>query len=102
MTSLYRREKNNILNSEFRDREILPLSETFDAESFRVVLSNPECKSLRIYLGMNEDLKVRVITVGVNEKGEELLEGEQSILEEGATCPPLCPPPPPPPTLNYD
>lgn len=102
MTALYRKEKENILNSEYKGRDILSFSETFDAESFRTLLNNTNCKKLRIYFGMSDDLKVHVITVGINDKGEEMLEGDQSILEEGASCPPICPPPPPPPTLNTE
>lgn len=101
MTETYRREKENILNSQYQGKDILPNLETFDAAPFREVLNKPGCTSLRIYLGMNDDLKVRIIAVGVNENGEEILDGNNSIVEEGTPCPPYCPPPPPPDSLNY-
>lgn len=100
MTALYRQEKENILSDGFKGKDILSFSETFDADSFQAVLDKPGCMKLRTYFGMSDDLKIHLITVGVNEKGEEMLDGDQSIMEEGATCPPVCPPPPPPNNLN--
>ena len=102
MTKLYRQQKENILADEFKGKDILSFSETFDAESFRTVLSKPGCTKLRTYFGMSDDLKVHVITVGVNANDEEMLDGDQSILEDGIQCPPYCPPPPPPPSLNFE
>jgi hypothetical protein len=102
MTALYRQQKENILSDEYKGKDILSFSETFDAEAFRTLLSKEGCKSLRIYFGMDDGLKIHLITVGVNVNDEEMLAGDDVAIEEGATCPPICPPPPPPPSLNYD
>ena len=102
MTALYRKEKENILSDEYKGKDILSFSETFDADSFLAVLNKPGCTKLRTYFSMGPDLKIHLITVGVNAEGVEMLEGNESILEDGVVCPPICPTPPPPPTLNYD
>jgi hypothetical protein len=102
MTKLYRQQKENILADEFKGKDILSFSETFDADPFRTVLNKQGCTKLRTYFGMSDDLKVHLITVGVNANDEEMLDGDDSILEDGVICPPTCPPPPPPDNLNTD
>ena len=101
MTTLYRNQKDNILKQELIGKSLLPLSETFDAAAFSAVLSNPDCKSLRIYYGMSDDLKVHAIIVGVNEKDEDIIpaqttigsiSGNTGLIEVGIQCPPQCPP----------
>ena len=101
MTALYRKEKENILSADYKGKDILSNSETFDAEAFRTLLNKEGCKSLRIYFGMDDGLKVHLITVAVNEKGEEMLEGSDAAVEDGVLCPPICPTSPPY-NLNYD
>lgn len=99
MTALYRSQKENILSDSFKGKDILSISETFDSAPFLTVLNKPECKSLRIYFGMSDDLRIHAIIVGVNANNEEILEGE-NIIEDGIICPPICPPPPPPASLG--
>ena len=104
MTGLYRQHKENILSGEFKGKNILSFSETFDAEAFRTILSKKDCKSLRIYFGMSEDKKVHAIIVGVNENNEDMLPTVKpgpgstanlavgsEIIEQGQLCPPVCP-----------
>jgi hypothetical protein len=120
MTALYRKEK------EHKEKIILPLSETFDAEPFRTILNKPGCVSVRIYYGMDDEKRLHAIIVGVNDKNEDMLTDTQStkstlnstttttdnttvdssstttgdvtdlvedtIIEEGQSCPPVCPP----------
>lgn len=113
MTALYRKEKDNVVHHEHTEKKILCLSETFDAESFRLVVNKTECTGVRIYFGMDDELKVHSIIVGVNAKNEDILpdtgasvnllstasdttdDGDTGIIEEGQTCPPYCPPPSP-------
>jgi hypothetical protein len=100
MTELYRREKQNILKDEYKGKDLLSISETFDGTTFLTILAKPGCKNLRIYYGMTADLKIHAIIVGVNEKNEDLLPETQSTIvttenvlgEQGILCPPLCPP----------
>ena len=118
MTALYRKER------EHKEKIILPLSETFDAESFRTLLNKPGCVSVRIYYGMDDEKRLHAILVGVNDKNEDMLTiapnttgtvdsasgttagttGDSSnttvndvtedldIMEDGQSCPPICPP----------
>lgn len=102
MTTLYRKEKEQILAPDYREKNILARCETFERYVFDTILSNPECKSIRVYYGMDDELKVHAIVVGVNEKGEDILpaegmnSGEESgIGEEAKRCPVDCPPPSP-------
>lgn len=97
MTAHYRKEKEVILGAPYQGKDILAISESFDAAVFNTVLNQPGCKSLRIYYGMSDDLKVHAIIVGVNEKNEDMLPADgvnladPPIIEEGLRCPPICP-----------
>ena len=93
MTATYRAEKENIL----------PFSETFERTAFDALLAEDGCEGIRIYFGMNADLMIKVIVVGVNDKNMDILPQEQGstmaagdgkIVEEGQRCPDYCPPPP--------
>lgn len=113
MTALYRKEKDNVVGREHMEKKILSLSETFDVAAFRLVVNKPECAGVRIYFGMDDDLKVHSIIVGVNANNEDILigsdvtanvlsttndttdDGDTGIIEDGALCPPICPPPSP-------
>jgi hypothetical protein len=123
MTALYRKEKDNIVTNEHKEKKTLPLCESFDAEPFRVLLNKQGCVGIRIYCGMDDEKKVHFIVVGINDKNEDILPDEQStnllstavsntttsdttstddttttgdsIIEDGIPCPPSCPPPSP-------
>lgn len=71
-------------------------SETFNKESVLAVLQQPECVSLRIYYGKKSDDSIHVILVGVDDKGADMIQSTEIILEEGQRCPPDCPSPPSP------
>jgi len=99
MTLRYRQNRENILATAYQGQNILLLSETFDKASLVSLVTNVNCLSIRIYYGMDEDLRVHAIFVGVNSGGEDILpalaneEDENGeILEDGIQCPPLCPP----------
>ncbi len=101
MTGLYRAERENILNSNYQDQDILPLSETFNRNALDVLLSKTDCAAIRIYYGMDEALKVHAILVPVTEDNVDILpsnianpelEEEGDIVEIGQRCPDLCPP----------
>jgi hypothetical protein len=105
MTKKYRAEKENILAPEFRNRNILLTCETFDRNAFDALLSENGCMGIRLYFGMTENLQVRVVAVGVNEKNEDMLPAQREVItindeanvivEEGLPCPEVCPPPSP-------
>lgn len=97
MTTRYREQKEKILNPEFAERNLLPLAETFDRAAIDKLLSQPGCTGVRIYFGMNEELQVRAVIVGVNDKNEDILPADSGsidgeIVEDGRLCPPNCSP----------
>lgn len=105
MTSLYRSEREGILATPFQNRNILPICETFNRYDIDVLLAKQGCEAFRVYLGMDETLKVRVLLVAVNGNAEDILsipsskgpaisgtDGDDDVAEEGNRCPPACPP----------
>jgi hypothetical protein len=99
MTTRYRKEKENILEPSFKDKNHLARAETFDRAHFDAVLSEPGCVSIRIYYGMDEGFNIHAIIVGVNDKNEDILPSDTQladnggrIIEEGTRCPPTCDP----------
>ncbi len=100
MTSIYSKEKENILAPEYKGQNILCTSETFDRSAFDALLAQADCKAVRIYYGMDEKLQIHAIAVGVNNKNEDLLpslkvsvtSGDPVIIEDGSRCPDECPP----------
>jgi hypothetical protein len=103
MTTLYRQEKENILAADYKNQNILPLSETFDRTAIDAILQEEGCTSVRIYYGMSEDLLVHAILVGVNANNEDILPSSENtistlgsdddvIAEQGIRCPPDCGP----------
>ena len=104
MTTVFRREKENILSDTFKNKDILPFSETFNRKAFDSLLAEDNCTAIRVYMGMDDGLKVHAIIVGVNQNNEDILPvqgvntedaGEVVIVEEGQRCPVVCPPPSP-------
>lgn len=102
MTSRCREQKINVIKSEFQDRGIISNCETFDRESFDKLLAQEGCEGIRIYSGMDDTLKLKVIVVGVDEDNRDMLPSDQTaldeennIIEQGLPCPPTCPPPSP-------
>lgn len=97
MTTLYRAERENILDSTYRNQNILPIAESFSRGAFDSVLAQSGCAGLRIYYGMGEDLKVHALIVGMDSNGHDLLpaanalnEEEELIIERGNRCPDIC------------
>lgn len=106
MTLRYRRNRDTILKEEYQDKNLLAICETFTKESFDDFFSNDKCKGIRIYYGMNSDLLVHAIIVGVDDQNRDMLpmgsssmvkanaDGDEDppIVEEGHRCPDDCPP----------
>jgi hypothetical protein len=99
MTTQYRSDKEAILATAYQYQNILPGSETFNRNAFDSLLAKEGCAGLRIYYGMDENLKVHAVIVAVNEDNEDILPGEntltengEDIVEEGQRCPVICPP----------
>jgi hypothetical protein len=99
MTSLYRQEQENILKPDYQNQNILARSETFERAAFDTLLAKNGCAGLRIYYGMDAQLKVHAIIVPTDANGNDILpspsltsteEGED-IVERGLRCPDICP-----------
>ncbi|MEO8583877.1 MAG: hypothetical protein ABI415_08770, partial [Flavitalea sp.] len=95
--------KNNIVKPEYAGKNLLPVCETFDRSAFEILLAESGCKSIRAYFCMDEDLNVKLLFVGANENGEDMLPalnpllggGGATIQNSGHRCPPVCPTPSP-------
>lgn len=105
MTARFRAEKENILLPAYRGQNILSICETFNRSPFDSVLAEEGCVGLRIYFGMEEDLKIKVIIVGVDADNKDILpasarqqrtqdDPDTGIIELGRPCPDFCPNPP--------
>ncbi len=99
MTTDYRANKESILATTYQNQDILPLSETFHRNALDTLLAQEGCEGIRVYPGMDENLKIHMLMVGVTEDNEDIIpetnltENEfTSIIEEAHRCPPLCAP----------
>ena len=102
MTTRFRNNRNTILQSSYQNQNILCICETFDRSAFDTILAQTGCASVRIYYGMDENLKVHAIIVAADEEGHDILPGstanfidpeeDESIIETGVRCPESCPP----------
>lgn len=99
MTAKFRSEKDNVIKPEYKERNILPVSETFERAAIDKLLASPGCVALRIYHGMNEELQLHSVMVAVDGSDRDILpkpepanleEEEAVIVEEGSICPPVC------------
>lgn len=108
MTARFRANRNNVLKPEYHNSDIVANCETFSKSAVETLLQQTGCTGFRIYYGMDEDLKIHAILVGVNSNDADILplqgglvaeDPDGTILEEGQRCPPYCPPTSP---LNTD
>ncbi len=102
MTTRYRAHRDSILAEDQREKNILPICETYDRAVFDRMLAEADCQQVRIYYGMDEDLKIHSIIVGADSKGADILPAESKaalrgdddepvIIESANRCPDLCP-----------
>jgi hypothetical protein len=103
----FKKDKDKIVKDEYKNKDLLPDSETFDRSVIDFLLAQPGCASLRIHFGMEEDEKVSLVIVGVDANDNDILTPvalNQSIsttetvetltdpiVENGTKCPPVCP-----------
>jgi hypothetical protein len=98
MTERYRMHRESILKTEFQNQNLLPICESFDKSPFEALLSKSNCAGLRIYYGMDENLKIHAIIVAFDEQNEDILPSslneteDEDIIDNGNRCPELCPP----------
>lgn len=105
MTALYRANMEKILAPEYQGKDILSICETFNRDIFDAILAEEGCVAMRVYFGMDPDMKIKVILVGVDAKNQDILPSSKDlgkggdggggyIGEEGLPCPQYCPVPP--------
>jgi hypothetical protein len=97
MTARFRNNRENILKADYQNQNVLPIAETFDKAAFETLLGKEEATSVRIYYGMDENLKIHAIIVAVNQNNEDILPSssltvteEEDIIDSGVRCPELC------------
>lgn len=94
MVKTYLENKSKVIPNE----STLPNTETFDSDAFVELLKQPDCVKIRLYYGMNENLEIRAIIVGVDSNGNEIYienkglneANELYVIEDGQACPPYC------------
>lgn len=93
MTTRFRTVFPSMLKPGYPD-DVLPISETFFKKIFIDISQQIGCVAIRSYLGMDEDNKVRLLFVGVDEDNNDILTREDKssayIFEYGQRCPPIC------------
>jgi hypothetical protein len=60
----------------------------FPRDVFEALLKDPKVKGIRLYHGKSKQGEASVIAVGVDENGDDLLDGD--IFDRGFPCPPFC------------
>lgn len=104
LTKRFRENRETVLATAYQGRDLLPLSETFDRSAIEMLLNKPGCTAIRIYYGMDTDLKLHAVIVSSNENNEDIITGDQAqsrgggedegdVLETGVRCPSVCPEP---------
>ena len=109
MTHRYQQKRNDILKDEYAGKNVLSICETFSKEAFDAYFTNDQCKGIRIYYGMDGDMLVHAIIVGVDDQNRDMLpkdngsmlrataegdgDDDPPLLEESERCPEECPPP---------
>lgn len=89
MTGRHRSHREMILEPSLRDKDILPLSETFGRQSVEDLLNQYDCEALRIYYAMDQDQRIHAVLVGVGPDGNDLIpeagldEEEYFLLQRG-------------------
>jgi hypothetical protein len=99
MIEKFRKEKNNIVKTEYSGKDLILNCESFDRAAFDAILQREDCKGVRIYYGMKEeDLRIHAIIVGFDAEGKDILPSEvvmdspdARIVDKGLPCPTYCP-----------
>jgi hypothetical protein len=100
MTRRFRGNREAILEPSYQGLNLLSICETFDRYAFDQLLLQDGCTGIRIYYGMDENLEVHAVIVGVDAAGEDMVSSSTGaslvaegdvILENGGRCPDICP-----------
>lgn len=83
LTDNYARSKDVLLSGKYGDqKELLPDYETFNLQSIDSLMCQDETVGFRIYLGLDENNKIRLVLAGVDANGMDLL--QETRQQKGA------------------
>ena len=96
LTRTFKAQQDLILDPAHRGKKILPTCESFDRAAIDALLAKPGCNEIRIYYGMDNDLKLHAILVGVDANGDHMVpmsadEPNTQLVEMSKRCPDSCP-----------
>lgn len=92
LLDLYKETRANMLAPGF-SVDILTLNETFTRVDLEEIIKQPGCESVRLFLGMDVDLNIRLVITGVDAAGRDILPaGNEIIAVADSKCPTDCPP----------
>jgi hypothetical protein len=98
LTRNFRLNRELMVSSSFQNRNVLPTCESFPKEAIQKLLDQPGSQGIRVYLGMDGNLQIRLVMVAYDAENKDILplsdnvvSGE--IVEDGMRCPTQCPPP---------
>lgn len=104
LTDNYARNKDSILSGAYGDnKDILPDYETFNLQSIDSLVCQEATVGFRMYLGLDENKKIRFVLAGVDANGIDALQEsrqEKGALKQRGMVTTAAAPPPPPPAKN--
>lgn len=66
--------RESMLAREFTGRNALPISETFNLEAIDAIICQPTAVGFRVYMGMDNQQQVRLVLVGVDGDGKDIVQ----------------------------
>jgi hypothetical protein len=79
MISHFRNNKAKVINPGYSGRHILLDCETFDRAAFDQMLKQKRCEKVRIYYGMDDNMQIHAIIVGVDAEGKDILPQQNAV-----------------------
>src|SRR5690606_15416556 len=85
MTNYFGTMRDSMLIPSLRGQNVLPISETFNLAAIDKILCQSNTVAFRAYLGMEPSThKVRLIFVGVNGEGEDIIQSGGTVTDNPA------------------
>ncbi|QEC65996.1 hypothetical protein FRZ67_01255 [Panacibacter ginsenosidivorans] len=99
LTDNYARNKDSILSGAYgSSKDILPDYETFNLKAIDSLVCQEATVGFRMYLGLDENKKIRLVLAGVDANGEDILQQTRrekgSLKQRGMVTTASAPPPP--------
>jgi hypothetical protein len=73
MISHFRNNKGKVIHPNYSGKHILHDCETFDRAAFDQMLNQKGCEKVRLYYGMDDEMRIHAIIIGVDAEGKEIL-----------------------------